>query len=253
MKILQFLKNIFSKSKIKAIAASKEEIKENSQRSDVSRFIQQYRVENNAEKKDDAQNNVEKVKKLLKKLGCTDETINSIYKIDRIDINNLKNNIMTFIGIGVTKLQLANIIGNNWATLYMKNDDLKNTIESIKKFSKDDNIVKEMIVRNSNVISKDTEYRLNKTKEILDEFCIPSDSQIQILEENPAVMLLPETQLSNSLTLIRKCVDNDEQFINEITIQPIIVGLSQIQLIKNYINSLGKKWMNYLAKSYIAN
>lgn len=238
MKILQFFKNIFSKNKIKAIAAPKEEIKEEVKPSrENESFKQQLKIGNNVNQKNKNQSQENKVKELLKSIGCTDDTINSIDRMNDIDINNLKNNIMTLTELGVTKLQLANVIGNNWATIYMKNDDLKKSIESIKKFSKDDYIVKEMIVRNSNVISKNTESRLNKTKEILDEFGISSDSQMQILEENPAVMLLPETQLSNSLTLIRQCVDDDEQFINEITIQPIIIGLGQIQLIKNYINS----------------
>ena len=237
MRILQLLKNIFGKNKIKVIDAPKKEIKENIIKGDANSFIQKYRVDNSIEKKYETKNKVEKVKELLKTVGCTDETMNSIDRIDGIDINDLKNNIMTLTGLGITKLQLANIIGNNWATIYMKNDELKKSIDSLKKFSKDDNVVKEMIVRNSNVISRDTEFRINKTKEILEKFGISSDSQIQILEENPTVMLLPEMQLSNSLTLIRKCVDTERQFINEITIQPIIVGISQMQLIKNYINS----------------
>ena len=238
MKIFQFLKNIFSKNKIKAIAAPKEEIKEEVQPSrENESFKQQLKIENSVNPPKKNQSREDKVKELLKNIGCTDDTINSIDRINDIDINNLKSNIMTLTQLGITKLQLANIIGFNWATLYMKNEDLKNSIKCIRDFLKDTNSAKNMIVRNSNIISKDTGARLNNTKEILDKYNIPYDNQIQILEENPIVIFLSEQQLKNSLDLIRSCVENDEQLIREITIQPIIVGFNQIGLIRSYINS----------------
>lgn len=237
MRILQFLKNIFSRNKIKAITAPQEETKESIPQSEGNSFIDKYRAENTTANYEGLTNNEEKVKEVLKTVGCVDETINSIYRVENIDTQNLKNNIMTLTNLGVTKLQLANILGNNWATIYMKNDNLNHSIESIKNFFKDDNAVKEMIVENSKVICKDTEIRLNKARKVLDDFGISFDSQVQILTDNPLVMLLPEEQIRNSLTLIKQCINDDKKFITEITNQPIMVGISQMQVIKNYINS----------------
>lgn len=242
MRILQFLKNIFSRKKIKAITAPQEETKESIPQSEENSFIDKYRAENTTANYEGLTNNEEKVKEVLKTVGCVDETINSIYRVENIDTQNLKNNIMTLTNLGVTKLQLANILGNNWATIYMKNDALNHSIESIKNFFKDDNAVKEMIVENSKVICKDTEIRLNKARKVLDDFGISFDSQVQILTDNPLVMLLPEEQIRNSLTLIKQCINDDKKFITEITNQPIMVGISQMQVIKNYINSWGIKY-----------
>lgn len=241
MKILQIIIDFFRRKnkKIKMIEApkedeleetSKEKMQEIKKTEDKMAYLKIENIPASQLPKE------EKISQILQEIGCSKGTIESIKHIKNIDINNLRKNLQLLTEYKFTKLQLSCVIGGNWGLLYMDNDKLKESLKLLQNYIKDKSTEKEIIYRDSLLINEATEKQINKVKNVFDYFEIPFETQKEILRENAKIFELAEDRMKYSLALIKNYLKTQESFISEITIEPMIIGIDKLDLIRQYVD-----------------
>ncbi len=232
MNILQMIRRIFKK-KVKMLEAASITQKNNNDVQYENNSLKNIKVNTNSEKEITIE---EKVVQFFSDIGCSEATIDCIVNSGNIDINNLRKNINVLTNFKYTKLQLSTIIGTNIEILYIDNNKLQKYIESLKRCFNDDEIVKNIIYRNSSLINENIDSQINQTKAVLDKFEIPIEYQKEILDENINILSLNPNQLSDSLRLIKNLFKNQKMFFTQIVNNPQIIGVNNLSVIEKIIN-----------------
>ena len=232
MNLLQKIKDMIRRITIKKIEAPKlnnEVIKaqENKYISDNFKFIPQ-----NVPKQ---LNNIQKLKEIFKLIGCNKKSIDNLIKIDNVDIQNLRKNLYLLNDFNFSNIQLSIIITQNKNLITMKNEELKDKIDTLRNYFIDEGIVKNLIYNNSNIFNKNIEEIIEEKKNIFDTFGISFKSLTSILIENSNVLNIDKNRLINSLHIIRDFCITKENFMEMIKTDPIVIGIQNKKLLEEYI------------------
>ena len=232
MKIWQKIKELIFRIKTKKLEAPMEkeidssELIEINRREDSLRLPQIEKVE---------LSDKEKLEEILKTIGCCKESIQQIIEIPNINIANFRKNLFEINKFDYSNLELAIVITQNQDLITMDNEFLKEQIQKVKEYFKDEIKVKNLIYSNSNILSEKIEEVLEGTEKIFENYGISIKKYTDIIIENSNILFIAKNKLRNSLRIIREYAKTQEKFTKFVIMEPLIIGIQDIKKIENYM------------------
>lgn len=108
MKIIEFIRKIFRKNKVKLLQESYENTEEKEVSIKNNNEVLTFEKYKNHEKNEISKS--EKVVLLLKSVGCDNSIFDSDYDFEDLDLKNMKDNLMFLTNFGFTKLEMDIIL-----------------------------------------------------------------------------------------------------------------------------------------------
>lgn len=235
MKILEFIKNIFTKifrkdNKKLLESAKKEKIQPNNIQESKEKFSSELKQKNENMSKS------ERIALILTTAGC-DENINNIVdNLEDIDVNQMKNNLMLLSKLKFTKLEMNMILEDDIELIYANTNILKEKIVKLNNFlGNDARDVKNLIVNNPYILTDSDILSLEDINKILTDARFSKNEQKYILSENYNIFNLNKERLEKSIKLLNIYFQSSEDFKNKILENPYLIGISDKKVLDEYL------------------
>ena len=176
----------------------------------------------------------DKVKKILKSIGCEKEIFLKIEDFENLNIENFKTNLKILTNLDFSKIQLSIILSKNPEIIYMKSDIIENCINILKREINDIEIVKNIIYTNPFVIYENSQIRA--VINVLEEFNITKENINIILDDNSNILTLSIEKIKQSIDMIKEYFNSEDIFLEEIVSDPIIIGITNPDVLAQYIS-----------------
>lgn len=177
----------------------------------------------------------QKIKEILKTIGCDNKSIQEILKISNIDIDNFRKNLYSLNKLNYTNIQLTIIITNNTNLITMQNEELESIISNLITYFKKQEIVKDLIYSNSKIINTTIFDKIPEVEKIFKNYGISLVDNSDLLIENSNVIIMNSDRLEKSLNFIKQYTKTFENFINLIKTEPIVIGINNANLLAEYM------------------
>lgn len=143
----------------------------------------------------------------------------------------LNNNLKILFEYNFSRLKLTKIINENLNLLDINSDELKKRIEYLINFYKEKDFVCNLIYSSPKILTENL--NLEELKTTFEKFGLDFETQKYLELENTEILLLPISQIIESLELIMNEY-KEKTFIDFILYFPELIGVTDITKIKNW-------------------
>lgn len=230
MNLLQKIKELFGFNKAKRLTKAKdtneEIIPKQVKKESIIEELQKGNVNENEKSKSD------KVKEILKTVGCKKEIFLRIQDFENINIQNLREILKILTSLQFSKYDLNVILSQNIDILNCSKDDIKQNIDILNEYIENKEIVKNIIYTNPFVLTDDISKKLENIKQRFNEIGLTSKEIENIMDENSNILTLDTDRLNNSLEVILDYNKTNEKVKEAIIDNPIIIGIIDSKLLE---------------------
>lgn len=246
MKIIQWIKDFINKCKTKKLNApnfeniQSENIKIESTENISLNEKTIDKVDDNVKKDIFALNTKkelsknDKVKQILKTIGCEKEIFLKITDFENLDIENFKTNLKLLTNFNFSKLQLSIILGRNPEIIYIQSDIFEKCIHILENEINDIDVVKNIIYTNPFVICDNPQ--IKEVINLLEEYNITKENINIILDDNSNILTLGIEKIKQSIEVIKQYFNSENVFLEEIINDPIIIGITNADVLAQYMS-----------------
>ncbi len=230
MNLIQKIKQIFSFNRTKRLEPAKEINTEQS-----AKITPKENVLLDLSKETVEANKSEKIKEILKAAGCKKEIFLRVDDFESINTENLRQVLILLTSLNLTKYELNVVLGQNIDLLYIQIDEIKQNINILRAYLKDEDIIKNVIYTNPFVLTESVENKVAIIKNIFSDIGLTLKEQAYILDENSNVLSLGEQLLNESIEFLRQVCKTKTKTKQLLIAEPGVIGITDANTLKQFI------------------
>lgn len=233
MNLIQKIKSLFMRNRTKKLVENNLPQKEKTDNYNKESLI--ATLQKDVLKEDDTNiSKSDRIKEILKSVGCKKEVFIRVDDFDSIDLDNLTKVISELNKFKLSKHQFNVVFGQNINILKTRHSVIERNIGDLIDYINNPKVVKNIIYTNPYILTTTLKNKINTIKEIFNEIGFSYEEQMVILDENSNVLSLNNSVLKKSIDVVYEYCKSKEHAKEIMLENPIVIGITDINVLKNY-------------------